>query len=97
MSTPPITAADLELLCQWDTPTICNALEVTNPERRGHGFTVRPFMAANRSLPPICGLARTGTIRAAPGMNTSPTPRCRPSSCCRTSTTRPAPAPSGAR
>jgi regulator of RNase E activity RraA len=65
MTSYPFTAADLELLQQWDTPTICNALELTNPERRGHGFTVRPFSAANRSLPPVCGLARTGTIRAA--------------------------------
>jgi regulator of RNase E activity RraA len=65
MTIPPLTAADLEILQQWDTPTICNALELTNPERRWHGFTVRPFMAANRSLPPMCGLARTGTIRAA--------------------------------
>lgn len=65
MATLPFNAADLEILRQWDTPTICNALELTNPERRGHGFTVRPFVSANRSLPPICGLARTGTIRAA--------------------------------
>lgn len=65
MTSYPFTAADLELLQQWDTPTICNALELTNPERRGHGFTVRPFSAANRSLPPVCALARTGTIRAA--------------------------------
>ncbi len=61
----PFTAADLKKLQEWDTPTICNALELTNPERRGHGFTVRPFSAAIPSLPPICGIARTGTIRAA--------------------------------
>jgi regulator of RNase E activity RraA len=35
------------------------------PQRRGHGFTVRPMVAADPKLPPICGLARTGTIRAA--------------------------------
>ena len=28
------TLADLEVLKQWDTPTICNALEVVVPERR---------------------------------------------------------------
>lgn len=65
MSKLPFTAADLAKLQEWDTPTICNALELTNPERRGHGFTVRPFMAAIPGLKPICGLARTGTIRAA--------------------------------
>ncbi len=61
----PFTAADLELLRQWDTPTICNALEVVAPHRRGRGFSTIPFTAANPSLTPICGLARTGQIRAA--------------------------------
>ena len=61
----PFTAADLEALRQWDTPTICNALEVVVPQRRGYGFTVRPMVAVDPKLPPICGLARTGTQRAA--------------------------------
>lgn len=61
----PFTREDLEALRAWDTPTICNALELVVPERRGHGFTVRPLVAADPALPPICGLARTGTIRAA--------------------------------
>ncbi|WP_431285328.1 RraA family protein [Humitalea sp. 24SJ18S-53] len=65
MTTRPFTAADLEALRAWDTPTICNALEVIVPARRGHGFTVRPFQVADVALKPICGLARTGTIRAA--------------------------------
>ena len=61
----PFTTADLEALRQWDTPTICNALELVVPARRGRGFSIRPFVCAHPSLPPICGLARTGTIRAA--------------------------------
>lgn len=65
MAEHPFTPADLEALRQWDTPTICNALEMVVPERRGHGFTIRPFTCADPKLPPICGLARTGTIRAA--------------------------------
>ena len=65
MAEHPFTHQDLEALCQWDTPTICNALEVVVPQRRGHGFTIRPLVAADPKLPPICGLARTGTIRAA--------------------------------
>ena len=36
-----ITADDLAVLAQWDTPTICNALEEIVPERRGHGFTTQ--------------------------------------------------------
>jgi regulator of RNase E activity RraA len=56
--------ADLEALKQWDTPTICNGLEIVVPERRALGFTVEPMVAADRKLPPIVGLARTGLIRA---------------------------------
>lgn len=65
MAKYPFTAADLETLRQWDTPTICNALELVAPHRRNYGFTVRPMVAVDPKLPPICGLARTGTQRAA--------------------------------
>jgi regulator of RNase E activity RraA len=58
------TAADLEILRQWDTPTICNGLELVVPQRRALGFTVEPMVAADRKLKPIVGLARTGLIRA---------------------------------
>ena len=30
----PFTAADLQALAAWDTPTICNGLEFIAPERR---------------------------------------------------------------
>ena len=60
-----ITADDLAVLTQWDTPTICNALEEIVPERRGHGFTTQHLFALDPSLPPVCGFARTATIRAA--------------------------------
>ncbi len=60
-----ITHDDLQVLAQWDTPTICNALEITNPERRGWGFTVEPFAVLDHELPPIVGYARTAKIRAA--------------------------------
>ena len=64
MTERPFTAADLAALRQWDTPTICNGLELVAPERRAIGFTVEPMAAADRSLKPIVGLARVGTIRA---------------------------------
>ena len=60
-----LTAADLAVLTQWDTPTICNALEIVVPERRGNGFTTEPLVPLDPDLPPICGYARTATIRAA--------------------------------
>jgi regulator of RNase E activity RraA len=64
MAERAFTHADLERLKQWDTPTICNGLEVVMPERRAIGFTVEPMVAAERKLPPIVGLARVGMIRA---------------------------------
>jgi len=60
-----ITADDLRALARWDTPTICNALEIVTPERRGHGFTVEPFSCLDPALPPMVGFARTAKIRAA--------------------------------
>ena len=64
MTNRPFTAADLEILKRWDTPTICNGLELVAPERRAVGFTVEPMVAADRELLPFVGLARTGLIRA---------------------------------
>ncbi len=58
------TPHDLKVLQQWDTPTICNGLELVAPERRAIGFTVEPMVAADRSLPPMVGIARVGMIRA---------------------------------
>ena len=60
-----VTADDLVLLTKWDTPTICNALEEIIPERRGYGFTTTHLFSLDPALPPICGFARTATIRAA--------------------------------
>lgn len=59
------SADDLNALSQWDTPTICNALEEIVPGRRGHGFTTEPLLPLDPDLPPVCGYARTATIRAA--------------------------------
>ena len=64
MTPYPFSAADLEALKAWDTPTICNGLEILAPERRAVGFTVEPMVVVDRKLPPIVGLARTGAIRA---------------------------------
>ncbi|MBT6095218.1 MAG: RraA family protein [Rhodospirillaceae bacterium] len=60
-----LTDDDLKTLTQWDTPTICNALEITSPDRRGFGFSVHPFVCLDPALPPIVGYARTAKIRAA--------------------------------
>jgi regulator of RNase E activity RraA len=54
----------LESLRAFDTPTVCNALEIVDPGRRATGFTSSPFVCAFPSLKPIVGEARTATIRA---------------------------------
>src|ERR1700690_1801356 len=64
MTDYPFTAEDLDALKAWDTPTICNGLEIVAPERRAMGFTIEPMMCVDRKFPPIVGLARTGVIRA---------------------------------
>ena len=64
MSERPYSLADLEVLRQWDTPTICNGLEITNPERRAFGYTVEPMVAFDPKAKPIVGVARVGMIRS---------------------------------
>ncbi|MCP3937691.1 MAG: RraA family protein [Actinomycetia bacterium] len=63
---------ELDGLAGFDTPTICNAIEVLAPERRGWGYTVSPFFVLDRSAPPMVGYARTATIRASQPTGRSP-------------------------
>ena len=109
MPDKPFAAADLEVLKRWDTPTICNGLELIVPERRAIGFTVEQMVAVDRKLPPIVGLARTGLVRAREAPRGPIPPRedwydyvaaqaiCRRSPPSRTSTTGQGLARSGAR
>jgi len=59
-----IDAALLEKLKTYDTPTICNALEIVDPARRLTGFTVRPLVCPFPTLAPIVGYAKTATSRS---------------------------------
>jgi len=61
----PVTADLLETLARFDTPTICNALELVVPERRGTGFTTHAMVVARPELKPMVGFARTATYRSA--------------------------------
>src|SRR5713226_8037287 len=54
----------LEALTAFDTPTICNALEIVVPARRALGFTRRPLVAPFPELKPVVGFARTAMIRS---------------------------------
>ncbi len=54
----------LEALQAFDTPTICNALEIVTPGRRAYGFNRRPLVAPFPELKPVVGFARTALIRS---------------------------------
>lgn len=51
-------------LGKYDTPTVCNALELVVPERRGHGYTTTPMFCSRPDLPSIVGHAKTVTVKA---------------------------------
>lgn len=51
-------------LAAFDTPTICNALEVLLPATRGQGYTTRPALCGFPALSPVVGIARTARIRS---------------------------------
>jgi regulator of RNase E activity RraA len=59
-----LTDEDLAALREFDTPTICNALELVVPERRALGFTTDTLVCPFPQLPPMVGYARTALIRA---------------------------------
>ena len=63
-SSTSVDASDLQKLTQWDTPTICNGLELVCPERRATGFTTEPLVCLDPSLAPVIGYVKTATIRA---------------------------------
>ena len=57
--------ADLDALTTFDTPTICNALELLSPDTQGRGYTTQPFVCGFPQMKPTIGYARTATIRSA--------------------------------
>jgi regulator of RNase E activity RraA len=61
----PLTEAELAELREFDTPTICNALEIVTPERRALGFTTDTLICPFPHMPPMVGYARTALVRSA--------------------------------
>ena len=59
-----LTAEEIAELQKWDTPSVCNALEILCPERRTRGYTVENLICSFPELPPMVGYARCWTIRA---------------------------------
>ena len=48
-----LTAELIADLQAFDTPTVCNALEVLAPRRRGYGFTTEPLVCTRPALKPM--------------------------------------------
>ena len=60
-----ISLADLALLRRYDTPTICNVVELFGVRPRTAGYMDSRIQACYPSLPPMVGFAATATFRSA--------------------------------
>ena len=56
---------DLNALAQYDTPTICNAIELFQVRPRNEGYLDARIRACFPEMPPVVGYASTATIRCA--------------------------------
>jgi 4-hydroxy-4-methyl-2-oxoglutarate aldolase len=59
----PLSASDLKLLTQYDTPTISNVIELFDVRPRSAGFMDGRIRACFPEMPPIVGYASTATMR----------------------------------
>jgi regulator of RNase E activity RraA len=64
MTQDTLSSAELAALSAFDTPTVCNALEMLQSDMRGLGYTTRPALCGFPATKPIVGFARTATIRS---------------------------------
>jgi regulator of RNase E activity RraA len=58
------SAAVLDLLRRYDTPTVCNVVELFDLRPRHHGYTDGRIQACYPKLPPMVGYAATATFRS---------------------------------
>jgi 4-hydroxy-4-methyl-2-oxoglutarate aldolase len=64
--TEPMTVLQyLSLLRRFDTPTVCNVIELFDVRPRNEGFMDRTIKACFPEMPPIVGFATTATFRGA--------------------------------
>jgi regulator of RNase E activity RraA len=63
--TKTIPTADLELLRKFDTPTVCNVIELFDIRPRTAGYMDGRICACFPELPPMVGFATTATFRSA--------------------------------
>jgi regulator of RNase E activity RraA len=65
MPLPQLSAADLNLLRQYDTPTISNVIELFEIQPRTAGYMDGRIRACFPEMPPVVGYAATATMRCA--------------------------------
>lgn len=59
-----VTAATLAELAKYDTPTVCNVIELFNVRPRNLGYMNDSIRACFPKLPPMVGFALTSTFRS---------------------------------
>ena len=59
-----VSKEQFDFLRSIDTPTVCNLIEMVEPERRGWGYTTTHLHCPFPDLPPMVGFAKTATIRS---------------------------------
>ncbi len=64
MTARAVPPADLELLRKFDTPTVCNVLELFDLRSRSAGYMDARIQCCFPKLPPMVGYAATATFRA---------------------------------
>jgi 4-hydroxy-4-methyl-2-oxoglutarate aldolase len=64
-ATPVLSTADLALLRKYDTPTICNVVELYDLYPRTAGYMNASIQACYPKLPPMVGYASTAAFRSA--------------------------------
>ena len=65
MHTEGLSRENIDRLRQYDTPTVCNAIEVFAVRPRNTGYMDRRIKACFPELPPMVGYAATATLRTA--------------------------------
>ncbi len=65
MRTEELSKADLDLLRNYDTPTVCNVIELFDIRPHNTGYMDGRIKACFPEMPPIVGYAVTATFRAA--------------------------------
>ena len=65
MTVPLVSPSTLKKLAQYDTPTICNVIELFEIRPNTEGYMDGRIQAAFPEMPPMVGFAATATFRSA--------------------------------